>query len=172
MQLYEFGGTGQGAGQFNKPEGVCVDQEGNIYVVDRNNNRIQKFGMPSIEQTPVSTINSGKIANVEIRNEISYPNPFSPNGDGVNDKARIRFELSDDATVTVKIYNQIGKLVYAFDKIEPGFNGGRAGVNELVWDGLNNAGQKVNNGVYFYHIRAVTPGGKSAEASGSIVIIK
>jgi gliding motility-associated-like protein len=177
LELYEFGGSGQGEGKFNKPEGIIIATDPvtgveSIFVADRNNNRVQRFGMPSIEQTPVSTVESANPAKVEIRNEISYPNPFSPNGDGVNDTAKIRFELSDDATVTVKIYNQIGKLVYAFDRIEPGFNGGRAGVNELVWDGFNNAGRKVNNGVYFYHIRAVTPGGKSAQASGNIAVIK
>jgi PEGA domain/NHL repeat len=34
---------GSGNGQFNGPEAVAVDSSGNIYVADKNNNRIQKF---------------------------------------------------------------------------------------------------------------------------------
>jgi tetratricopeptide (TPR) repeat protein len=38
-----FGGSGNGNGQFNGPEGLCFDQKGNIYVADSANNRVQKF---------------------------------------------------------------------------------------------------------------------------------
>jgi DNA-binding beta-propeller fold protein YncE len=37
------GTSGSGAGQFNEPEGLAVDSRGNLYVVDRNNHRVQKF---------------------------------------------------------------------------------------------------------------------------------
>ncbi|MEX2246490.1 MAG: flippase activity-associated protein Agl23 [Dehalococcoidia bacterium] len=37
------GGAGSAPGQLNAPSGVAVDAEGNIYVADTNNNRIQKF---------------------------------------------------------------------------------------------------------------------------------
>jgi len=38
-----FGGTGSGAGQFSSPYGIAVDGDGNVYVADTYNNRIQKF---------------------------------------------------------------------------------------------------------------------------------
>lgn len=38
-----FGQTGNRAGQFHGPEGVCFDSDGNIYVVDSGNHRVQKF---------------------------------------------------------------------------------------------------------------------------------
>jgi NHL repeat-containing protein len=34
---------GGGAGQFNRPMGVAVDSEGNVYVMDQQNARVQKF---------------------------------------------------------------------------------------------------------------------------------
>jgi DNA-binding beta-propeller fold protein YncE len=39
----KWGGPGSGNGQFNGPEGIAVDESGNIFVADRENNRIQKF---------------------------------------------------------------------------------------------------------------------------------
>lgn len=39
----EFGGTGNGDGQFNWPGAIAIDGSGNIYVVDTQNHRIQKF---------------------------------------------------------------------------------------------------------------------------------
>ena len=39
----EFGSFGTGNGEFNDPHDLTVDDDGNIYVVDKGNNRIQKF---------------------------------------------------------------------------------------------------------------------------------
>lgn len=39
----KFGSYGSGSGQFNEPRSVAVDSNGNIYVVDRLNHRVQKF---------------------------------------------------------------------------------------------------------------------------------
>ena len=78
----------------------------------------------------------------------SEPKKFSPNGDGINDTAKIRFELSEECEVAVKIYNQIGKLVHYYGKQY--FS---AGYNEVLWEGINNAGRRINNGVYIYHIK-------------------
>ena len=41
--ISKFGSYGNGNGQFNEPRSVAVDSNGNIYVVDRLNHRIQKF---------------------------------------------------------------------------------------------------------------------------------
>ena len=42
--LLQIGGTpDHGNGQFNEPTGIVVDSSGNVFVVDRGNNRIQEF---------------------------------------------------------------------------------------------------------------------------------
>jgi hypothetical protein len=41
--LTPFGGSGSTDGKFNRPQGVAIDSSGNIWVVDKNNNRVQKF---------------------------------------------------------------------------------------------------------------------------------
>lgn len=41
--LFEWGIKGDRAGEFDTPHGIDLDSTGNIYVADRENNRIQKF---------------------------------------------------------------------------------------------------------------------------------
>ncbi|MBV9504417.1 MAG: SMP-30/gluconolactonase/LRE family protein [Acidobacteriia bacterium] len=39
----KFGGSGAGNGQFNSPDGIAADANGNLWVVDENNDRMQEF---------------------------------------------------------------------------------------------------------------------------------
>lgn len=38
-----WGGEGSANGQFKRPAGIAIDKDGNVYVVDQSNKRIQKF---------------------------------------------------------------------------------------------------------------------------------
>jgi len=41
--LFDWGKKGTGPGEFNIPHSISLDSHGNVYVADRENNRIQKF---------------------------------------------------------------------------------------------------------------------------------
>jgi peptidylamidoglycolate lyase len=41
--LFEWGKTGDKQGEFNIPHAICLDKNDNVYVADRENNRIQEF---------------------------------------------------------------------------------------------------------------------------------
>ncbi|MCK4471945.1 MAG: 6-bladed beta-propeller, partial [Anaerolineae bacterium] len=41
--ILTWGSQGKGQGQFQDPRGIAVDQDGNVYVADSGNNRIQVF---------------------------------------------------------------------------------------------------------------------------------
>jgi hypothetical protein len=88
--------------------------------------------------TPISTEQS-----LMVRN-----NPFNPN----IDKAEIAYNLETDALVTMKIYSLTGEIVYQTE-FSAGAEGGRIGSNYVSWDGTNEEGKTVVNGVYVVVIR-------------------
>src|SRR5689334_15471389 len=57
--LTQWGTYGSGDGQFNGPYGVATDAFGNVYVVDQNNNRIQKFTSTGTYLAQWGTFGSG-----------------------------------------------------------------------------------------------------------------
>ena len=44
-RVRQWGSAGTGPGQFNQPHGIAVDDQGIIYVADRNNARLQRFDL-------------------------------------------------------------------------------------------------------------------------------
>lgn len=70
----------------------------------------------------------------------NYPNPFNP-------ETTINFNMPADGKVSVKIYNAKGQLVKTL------FNGNlEKGSREVVWNGVNDKGQTVGSGLYFYKV--------------------
>jgi outer membrane murein-binding lipoprotein Lpp len=77
----------------------------------------------------------------------NYPNPFNP-------ETWIPFQLSQDAAVTVTIYDVQGKRVR---QLQLGLvTAGRYVTADLAayWDGKTETGQAVASGTYFYQLRA------------------
>jgi hypothetical protein len=79
----------------------------------------------------------------------SYPNPFHPG----EVPTTVAYVLADNATVNLQICTLSGNLV--LDRKFPlGATGGRAGLNEFVWDGRNGRGDFVSSGGYILVINA------------------
>ena len=72
-------------------------------------------------------------------------NPFSP---ARGQSVQINYHLSAAATLDVKVYDWVGNLVYVYQPINA------IGDNNITWNGRNNRGQLVANGVYFCKITA------------------
>lgn len=45
--LGKFGSAGTGNGQFSGPQGIAINSSGDVYVVDSNNSRVQKWLLPT-----------------------------------------------------------------------------------------------------------------------------
>ncbi|MFQ6029004.1 MAG: 6-bladed beta-propeller [Dehalococcoidia bacterium] len=56
---FAFGTSGSGNGQFVVPIGIAVDAAGKIYVVDRNNHRVQVFNSAGTFQFAFGSVGSG-----------------------------------------------------------------------------------------------------------------
>jgi hypothetical protein len=74
----------------------------------------------------------------------NYPNPFNPT-------TTIGYSIAEPGRVTLKIYDAAGRLIRTLvdENQEP-----QAGGFEEVWNGLNEQGQRVASGVYFYQLKA------------------
>ncbi len=77
----------------------------------------------------------------------NYPNPFDPN----SEKTAIEWYLEKDSKVKVIIYSINGKVLKSWD-FQTGREGGKQGLNRIRWDGRNDKGYIVANGVYFCYI--------------------
>lgn len=70
----------------------------------------------------------------------NYPNPF-------NLSTTIRFALAESRETRLAIYDVTGRLIR-----EMAMGTMQAGEHQIGWDGLNESGQVVTSGVYFYRL--------------------
>nr|MBC8424090.1 hypothetical protein [bacterium] len=85
------------------------------------------------------------------------PNPFSPNGDGLYDRTNIGFYLTQEATVTVEVYNIEGRLKTRLQETFPysgedDTNRVPRRVEGLIWDGTGTNGEFVPYGIYILRL--------------------
>ena len=97
----------------------------------------------------------------EILNLMNYPNPFS-------EQTSFSYELTEDGhDVRINILTLAGKLVKTIYGASS-----TVGYNfRTVWDGRDNDGDKVANGVYIYKVEAASFSGAKAEAYGKAVVM-
>lgn len=100
----------------------------------------------------------------EITDIDDDPDPFYPNGDGVEDSVTISFELSENASITIKVYNSSNALVR--NLLENSSK--RAGLNVVTWNGKDNSSIYVKPGVYTYNITAKDAANNTASAVGAV----
>ena len=85
---------------------------------------------------------------LRVEEVLNYPNPFSP-ARGTH----FTFKLSQDAEVEIKVFTVDGRLIKRFEHVfgEPGFNIVPSDPDE-GWDGTDDMGDELANGVYLYKI--------------------
>jgi hypothetical protein len=97
------------------------------------------------------------------------PSPFSPDGDGFEDTAVIRYTLERGAaSIRVRIYDQTGRLVRTLRRADLA---GRTGA--INWDGRDDAGDELRLGVYVIVLDAVdADGGHTASYKEPVVLAR
>ncbi|MEE9224896.1 MAG: lamin tail domain-containing protein [Bacteroidota bacterium] len=95
------------------------------------------------------------------------PNPFSPDGDGFEDFTVMHYNLPlTAATIQVKIYDSLGRLVRILSHGEPSGSQG-----DLIWDGLDDERQRLRMGIYIVLLEALDSVGGELETAKAVVVL-
>jgi len=109
----------------------------------------------NVNQLGIFTVMEDSYTYVKL-GEIQKPssNPFTPNGDGINDVVKFKFTVyKDNSSVTLIIYNTLGYKVKEIAKDKKV----RAGGNIEEWDGRDDAFQFLPTGIYIYELKISDP---------------
>jgi gliding motility-associated-like protein len=106
-------------------------------------------------ESPVKCLNTSTLV-IPVNSKLNVGNAFSPNGDGVNDE--FEFRLDNIRTVTVKVFNRWGEMLYEGSGSNP------------TWDGLRN-GTPVLSGVYVYRYTAIGLDDKEYSGFGTVTVV-
>ena len=78
------------------------------------------------------------------------PNPFTPNGDGINDAAEISlniFKLTSSRRLQVRMYALDGRRVWSHEELV------LSGHTTVRWEGVDSRGRRVQPGLYVCQVR-------------------
>ena len=90
----------------------------------------------------------------------NYPNPFNPT-------TRIEYSLPEQADVTLRIFDVLGREVSTL------FAGPQdAGYYTAEWDGRSGSGAQIASGVYFYRLDASSASGQTFTSLKKMVFMK
>ena len=73
--------------------------------------------------------------------EQNYPNPFGSN-------TWIKYTIVKQSNITLNVYNIRGELIRTLQNVQQ-----EAGKYSVEWNGLNDAGNRANSGIYFYRLQ-------------------
>jgi uncharacterized delta-60 repeat protein len=146
---YNSNGVQQWTVRYNGPgnsqdgaSAMALDSAGNIYITG------ESYGSGTgSDYATIKYVQTGAVAEERSTPDVSRftlnaePNPFSS-------YTAIRYSLPSECNVSLSIYDISGKLVKTL--INETMN---AGVYTMSWNGTDNDGRKVGQGIYFYVLK-------------------
>lgn len=103
-----------------------------------------------------------------LKNLLNYPNPFTT-------QTAFYFEHNQGGQALdaqIQIYTVSGRLVKSFDFLsatETALEAGKFRVGPVYWDGLDQYGDRIGRGTYFYRVKIRTADGRTQEAYQKLV---
>ena len=102
-----------------------------------------------------------------VRSLTATPSTFSPDGDGDRDRTRLRWEVVQRGRVTLRVRNDNGSVVR-----EVNFGEQSTGWKAYRWNGRNNSGSVVRNGVYRASIEWRSANGRRSSDSTRVTVAR
>lgn len=135
-----------GSGDFHLQSGSpCVDAgdpDSQFNDPDGSRNDMGAFGGPFAPNIITGIGNDDLFIPDQVALFQNYPNPF-------NAQTSMRFELPNDEWINLSVYNIIGQRVRTLLDEQK-----KAGQYTVSWDGTDENGHSMGNGIYFYRISA------------------
>ena len=122
-----------------------------------------KAGQITTTSITITIDNSSTSSKSATGTSYSSPNPFNPQ---TQSQTYISYNLSDNFNTSVYLFDITGKLIFKRTFVA-GTDGGKSGKNMVPWNGRNNFGERVTNGVYLFKVVA----DNSVLDSGKIIIL-
>jgi hypothetical protein len=124
-------------------------------------NSLRYGGTPGFENSVSKGAHSG------AGELIITPNPFSPNGDGYEDEAFIRYHFPvEKGRVNCRILDIRGRLIRVLAGAE---QSGAAGF--FTWDGSSDSGNLVSTGIYIVYLEGLnSSAGLKAQLKGTVIV--
>lgn len=135
----EWGSPGSGDGQFDSPRSLAVDANGNVYVGDCGNYRIQKF----------ARVADAAVAPRPMSFRLAPPSPNPSSG-----RTLLDFGLPRTTSAALTIHDVSGRCVARWQ-----WSALSAGPHQVEWDGRTAEGAGVPPGILFCQLSA---GGQTA----------
>jgi len=139
VELSSFGDRGTGQGEFLLPQGIDVDPEGNVYVVDTLNHRVEKFDSEGVFERSWGGLGYGD-------GEFVYP--FSVAADP-------HFNLvyvTDPFNHRVQIFDRTGNFIYSWGQWKLPETGSFSNSCGIVSDGAGNIYVGIDNDIAKFRI--------------------
>jgi gliding motility-associated-like protein len=171
-QQRNISGTVSSSTEYRALENVSTS--GNVVI--KSGADVKLLSGSSIELGPGFEIENGATMSADVttdRNKLtrnyrkvcySFPDVFTPNGDGINDIYRA--DLAGVLSVNISIVDRLGRLAKSVnvDVNEDGY--------VYLWDGTDGRGKNFATGAYFFTGEILGYDGETREVTGSIAILR
>jgi hypothetical protein len=106
---------------------------------------------------------SSAVGDLRIVNLLAFPNPFD------NDGTAFSYQLvgSEPTDVRISVYTISGRRIWSRD-----YRSQALGYHQEPWNGNDDEGDPLANGVYFYRLNASTPSGRHASQIGRLIKLR
>jgi hypothetical protein len=123
-----------------------LEAEDNTFSYGKTGFGVQEVGALfddfAVFKIPVTFVEESTEPELHYQLEQNYPNPFNPS-------TRIRFSVPEPQDITLYVYNILGKKVATL--MDEQVNSGE---HEIEWPGIDDNGNTISAGVYFYELKA------------------